>query len=193
MKNWPSQLFPIVVLALLAGLSFILQSTIDRYDPVRNGKARHDPDAIAENFSIVRFDENGQVKYRLISPYMEHYPDDDSSLMNSPVFVSVRPASPPVIIASQHGMATSGGEVVFLWEDVLAHRDASSGEFGMDARMPDLTVQTDAGFAFTQSPVEITRGNSWLKGVGMHIDNNASTFVLQSQVTGLYYSPKAKK
>jgi lipopolysaccharide export system protein LptC len=193
MKHWPSQIFPIAVLSLLAGLSFLLQSAVDRGDPVSNGKERHDPDAITENFSIIRFDEAGKIKYRLIAPYMEHFPDDDSSLINNPTFISYRQDAPPTLLASRHGKASAGAEVVFLWEDVIAHRDGINDQAPMVARMPDLTIQSEAGFAFTQSPVEITRGNSWLKGTGMHIDNNESTFVLQSQVTGLYYSPKAKK
>ncbi len=61
------------------------------------------------------------------------------------------------------------------------------------ARMPDLTVQPDDGTAFTGSPVEITEDKSWVKGVGMHLDNNTSTFELQSQVTGLSYPRRAKK
>jgi len=193
MKHWPSQIFPIAVLALLAGLSFLLQSAVDRSDPVNNGKERHDPDAIAENFSIIRFDETGQIKYRLIAPYMEHFPDDDSSLINHPTFISYQQDAPPTLISSRHGKASAGAEVVFLWGDVVAHRDGINQQTAMVARMSDLTIQSEAGFAFTQSPVDITRGNSWLKGTGMHIDNNESTFVLQSQVTGLYHSPKAKK
>ena len=193
MKHWQSQIFPIAVLALLAGLSFLLQSAVDRGTLFNNGKERHDPDAVAENFSIVRFDEFGQIKYRLIAPYMEHYPDDDSSLINHPTFISYRPDAPPTLLSSRHGKASASAEVVYLWEDVVAHRDGIDEQPAMVARMTDLTVQSEAGFAFTQSPVEITRGQSWLKGTGMHIDNNASTFVLQSQVTGLYFPPKAKK
>lgn len=192
MKHWPSQLFPIILLSLLAGLSFLLQYAVDRGDVPSNGKARHDPDAIAENFSILRFDERGQVKYRLIAPYMEHFPDDDSSLITSPTFVSYRPNAEPVIISSHHAKASAGGEVIFLWDDVITHREASSLRPAMVARMPDLTIQTEAGFAFTQSPVEITQGNSWLKGTGMQLDNNNATFELLAQVTGLYFSPKAK-
>ena len=191
-KQWHSQLFPIILLCLLAALTFLLKSAVDFVTPPSDGKERHDPDAIAENFSILRFDQQGEIKYRLISPYMEHYPDDDSSLLNSPTFVSHRADAAPTILTSRHGKITAGGDVAFLWEDVLAHRDGLPGSQGMQARMPDLTIQTEAGFAFTQSPVHITRDNSWLKGVGMHIDDNNSTFVLQSQVTGLYYSAKAK-
>lgn len=192
MKHWPSQLFPVILLSLLAGLSFVLSSAVDRGDPPGNSKLRHDADAISEHFSIMRFDQHGQIKYRLIAPYMIHYPDDDTSLINSPTFVSYRENAEPVIISSNHAKVTSGGDVIFLWEDVIAHREASTLRPAMVARMPDLTVQAESGFAFTSSPVEITQLNSWLKGTGMDLDNNNSTFILRSQVTGVYYSPKAK-
>ena len=63
----------------------------------------------------------------------------------------------------------------------------------MVARMPDLTVEPDTGIAFTNSAVEITEDESWVKGVGMRVDNDAATFVLQSQVTGLSYPRRVKK
>ncbi len=48
MKHWPSQVFPLAMLALLAGLSLLLQRAV-QFDEVRNdGKLRHDPDAMAE-------------------------------------------------------------------------------------------------------------------------------------------------
>ena len=91
MKHWPSQLFPVIVLLILAGLSFWLQSTVDRGETKNDGKFRHDPDATAENFTVRRFGENGQVKYRLTAPYLVHYPDDDTSEVKSPTLISYRP------------------------------------------------------------------------------------------------------
>ena len=97
MKHWPSQLFPIILLALLAGLTFWLQKVIGQDELVNDGKLRHDPDAIAENFMVRRFDDSGQVKYRLIAPYLVHYPDDDSSELTSPKLISYRPDAAPVV------------------------------------------------------------------------------------------------
>lgn len=191
MKHWPSQLFPVVLLALLAGLTFVLQNVVDRNEVPREQKKQHHRDAIAENFSILRFDENGQIKYRLVAPYMEHFPDDDSSVITSPTMVSYRSNAEPLTISSGHAKATAKHDVTFLWDNVILHRAATASQSAMTAYMPDLTVQSEAGFAFTSSPVEITQGTSWLKGTGMQLDNNNATFVLQSQVTGLYFRPKA--
>lgn len=192
MKHWPSQLFPVILLGTLAGLTFWLQNIVDGVDAQNDGKFRHDPDAIAENFVVRRFDESGLVKYRLTSPYLEHFPDDDSSELKSPVLISYRPNSPDVTVTAKNARVTSRGEVAYLWDDVKLTRAATAERPELVALSPDLTVQTEAGIAFTGSPVEITQGQSWLTGVGVHIDNNASTFVLQSQVKGQYLRPRAK-
>ncbi|QRM20619.1 LPS export ABC transporter periplasmic protein LptC [Dechloromonas sp. TW-R-39-2] len=193
MKHWPSQLFPIILLALLAALSFWLQKTVDQEEQRHDSKLRHDPDAIAENFIARRFNEDGQVKYRLTAPYLVHYPDDDSSELKSPVLTSYRPEAPPVTVSSKNGKVTSKGETVYLWDDVVLTRAATPTRPEMMARMPDLTAKPDAGTAFTNNAVEITQGQSWVKGIGANLDNNNATLVLQSQVTGLYIRPKASK
>jgi lipopolysaccharide export system protein LptC len=191
MKHWPSQLFPVIVLMVLAGLSFWLQSTVDRGETKNDGKFRHDPDATAENFTVRRFGQNGQIKYRLTAPYLVHFPDDDTSELKSPILTSYRAEGSKVIVTGDHAKVTAKGETVFLWDNVVVTRPATADRQEMVARMPDLTAQPDAGIAFTGSPVEITQGQSWVKGVGIHIDNNTSTLVLQSQVRGLYIRPRA--
>jgi lipopolysaccharide export system protein LptC len=193
MRYGASQLFAIVLLALLAGLSFLLERAVAPGEIRRDGKFRHEPDAIAENLMVRQFDDEGRVKYRLTAPHMNHFPDDDSSELKKPILVHYRPDAPEVKVSGNNARVTSKGQVIFLWDDVRVVRAASSDRPAAVARMPDLTAQPDDGTAFTQSPVEITEDKSWVKGVGMNLDNNASTFVLQSQVTGLYYPRRVKK
>ena len=193
MRFGSNQLFVVVLLALLAGLSFWLQRAVTPVEIVRDGKLRHDPDAMAENFLVRQFDEKGRVKYRLTAPYMMHFPDDDSSELKSPTLIHYRPDAASLTLSGKNARVTSKGQTVFLWDDVKAVRAATPARPEMVARMPDLTVQPDDGIAFTGSPVVITEDKSWVKGVGMHLDNKTSTFKLQSQVTGLSYPRRAKK
>jgi len=192
MKHWPSQLFPIIVLAMLAGLSFWLQSTVDRGETKNDGKLRHDPDSMADNFTVRRFDKTGQIKYRLTGPHFVHFPDDGTSELTSPTLISYHPGSPPVTVTGDHAVATAKGETVFLWDNVVLTRAASPDRQEMVARMPELTAQPDLGLAFTGSPIEVTQGPSWVTGVGAQIDNNNLTLVLHSQVRGQYIRPRAK-
>jgi lipopolysaccharide export system protein LptC len=191
MKDWQSQLFPIILLALLAGLTFWLEQSISFTPPNNDGKQRHDPDAIAEFFSILRYDDNGVLRYRLVAPRMAHFPDDNTAIIDNPTLVNYRVDAPPVTVSSQFAKIASEADVVFLWDNVSVHRAAMADRSELYALMPDLTVQPDAGLAFTSSPVEIRQGPSWMKGTGMALDNNKSTLVLQSQVTGMHYPPGA--
>lgn len=191
MIRWSGQLFPLLVLSLLAGLSFWLERAVDLPDAKRDGKLRHDPDTFVENFTVKRFNAEGVLQYRLVSPHMFHYADDDSSLFLKPTVTYYRPDSPDMVLAGGQGYSSSKGETVHFWDNVVATRAATDKRPEMLARMPNLTVQPDAGTAFTDSPVEITQGQSWMKGVGMTLDNNTSILVLQSQVTGYYLQPKA--
>lgn len=193
MRIGANPLFAIVLLSLLAGLSFWLERAVAPEEVKRDGALRHEPDAIAENFMVRQLDQNGRIKYRLTAPFLEHFPDDDSSALKSPVLVHYRQDAPPLTVSGKNAMVTSKGQVVFLWDDVAVVRAASPDRPEAVARMPDLTVRPDDGIAFTQSPVVITEDRSWVKGVGMDLDNNNSTFVLQSQVTGLYYPRRVQK
>ena len=192
MKHWPSQLFPIILLSVLAGLTFWLQRTVDQGDTPRDRTPRHEIDSKAENFVARRFDENGILKYQLAGPTMVHYPDDDSAELQNPLLTAFRDTAPPVTLTARNARVSSKGETVYLWEDVVATRAATPERPAMIARMPDLIAQPEAGTAFTNSPVEITQGQSWVTGVGAQIDNNKSTFVLQSQVKGQYIRPSTK-
>lgn len=184
MKLASNQLFPVILLSLLAGLTFLLQNAVDHENPTSNGKLRHDPDAMAENFEIRRFDENGQLKYRLQAPYLVHFPDDDSSELRNPRLLALRNHGEPLELQARNARASSNGETVYLWDEVTATRPGSPGQATTIARMPDLTVQPDLGYGFTASPVRIEQGASWLQGTGMRLDNNAATFTLLSQVQG---------
>ncbi|MBK7899198.1 MAG: LPS export ABC transporter periplasmic protein LptC [Azonexus sp.] len=193
MKRWTGQVYPIVLLSLLAALSYWLQQVLDQPVAPPPDKTRHDPDTVAENFTVRRFDPEGRLRYRLIAPRMLHYGDDDSSLIENPLLVQTRPDAPDMTLAAERAVVAAEGETVFFWGDVVATRAASGDRPEMVARMPDLTVQPDAGTAFTDGPVEITRGQSWTRGVGLSLDNNTSVLVLKSQVTGLLYPSKAPR
>lgn len=184
MKRFSSQLFPLTILTLLAGLTFWLQDAVDRESTPAPGKPRHIPDAIAENFSIRRFDTQGQLKYRLQAPYLRHFPDDDSSEIQAPQIFSYREQQTTLELSAEQAQVTSGGETVYLTGNVTATRPSHDASAPTVARMPDLLVNTEAGTAQTEHLVSITRGPSLLQGIGMQIDNNAATFTLLSQVRG---------
>lgn len=186
MNQRSSQIFPLILIGLLAALTFWLERIVDIPESRRDGKLRHDPDTVVENFMLRRFNSEGMLQSRLKAPHMLHYPDDDSSLIQKPYFTYYRPNLPDTVITGEQGRVTEKGDKVYLWGNVVATRAASPMRAEMVARTPDLTIRPNDGTGFTDSPVEITQASSWMKGIGMDIDNNTSVFILRSQVTGIF-------
>ncbi len=193
MKNWSGQIFPITLLALLAGLSFWLQAILTA-DEARPGKraTAHETDAIVENFEIRRLDEQGKLQYRLSAPQLRHFPDDDSSLITSPRLLAYRDGTPPLILTAGQATVTARGETILLADTVEITRAATDKRPELNARTSTLTVEPETGKAQTDQAMTITLGASQLTGVGARIDNKASTFELRSQVRGRYLSARAK-
>jgi len=193
MKQWGSALFPLSLLLALAVLTFWLRYATELPEERRDGKNRHDPDFIVSDSVLRKLDASGQLQYTLNSVEIRHYPDDDSSDMIKPHLVYQYPTRPSVTIRSERGHSNKEGQQVDLYGDVQITRAASAKDEEMNAYTPELTVFPDDEKAFTKSPVLITKGKSWLKGVGMQIDSRAQTYVLESQAFAVLESKSAKK
>ncbi len=192
MKHWTGQLFPLILLGTLAALSFWLQAIVTG-GLAEISKVQDDrPDAIAENALIRRFDEHGRVKYELIAPRLTHFPSDDHTEVETPKLTAFRADASPFTLNARMAQVSKGGETIVLSEEVVATRPGIGSKPPLIARMPELTIQPELGLASTSSPVEITLGDSWIRGIGARIDHNAATFELQSQVRGYFVSSRAK-
>ena len=97
-------------------------------------------------------------------------------------------------MSADTGHVSKDGDQVDLYGNVHIQRAASPKDQELNAYMPELTVLPDDEKAFTAHPVRITRGDaSWVTGVGMKVDYQARTYVLESQVRGVIESQRAKK
>jgi lipopolysaccharide export system protein LptC len=192
MKYLSGQLFPIALLSMIAALTFWLQATLAPQEAGTDRRQTHDPDAIAENFEIRRLDEQGRLKYRLNAPHLAHFPDDDSSDVKSPRLIAYRQDAPPITLTADEAKITTRGETVHLHQNVELLRPATEKYPALTVRTPTLTIEPELGIAYTDQPIRITQGASWLTGTGIHIDNTASTFVLKSNVRGHHVSSGVK-
>jgi lipopolysaccharide export system protein LptC len=179
-------LFPLLLLAILAGLAYWLEKSTEVAAPKADANLRHDPDAIAKNFTVLRYDPDGKLRYRLEADYMEHYPDDDSSRIQLPRLTNYRPQSPDITLIGKSARITEKGKHILVQEDVVLTRLAFEGRPPLIAHTPELTVLPDEGRAFNQHPVKITQGKSQIEGLGLQMDNNLGVFILQKQVRGVY-------
>jgi lipopolysaccharide export system protein LptC len=193
MKQWGSALFPLSLLLALTGLTFWLRYATEFPDVRRDGKNRHDPDYIISDGVLRKLDQNGRLQYTLNAADIRHYPDDDSTDLIKPQLVYLYPKNPSVTMLAERGHSNKGGQQIDLYDNVLITRAASAQAEAMIGSTPNLTVLPDDEKAFTKSPVLITQGKSWVKGVGLQVDTRAQTYVLESQAFAVLESKSAKK
>jgi lipopolysaccharide export system protein LptC len=195
MKHWSSAFFPLSLLLTLTLLTFWLRYVTEMDAPKRDGKHRHDPDYILSNTVARKLDLNGQLKYTLRAVDIRHYPDDDTTDLTMPRLTHQNhgSAKPPLTVSARRGHLSNDNKQVDLYEDVRIHRPPSGKYEELTATMNALTVFPDDEIALTKSPVRITQGKSWVKGVGMRVNQRTQTYVIESRVLGLMESKPAGK
>jgi lipopolysaccharide export system protein LptC len=193
MKHWGSALFPLTIFFALTGLTFWLRYATELPEPRHDGKHRHDPDYIVTDSTLRKLDETGQLQYTLKAADTRHYPDDDSTDIIKPNLIYLHVNKPPVTLTAERGHVSKDSEQIDLYGNVTIYRAASAEEEALTAITPELTVVPDDERAFTRSAVLITKGKSWLKGVGLQVDNQTQTYILESKVSAILESKYAKK
>ena len=177
---------PLLLVGMLAALTFWLDRLAQ--EPGRDpwAPSRHDPDYIVEKFSGVRLGESGVASYTLSAARMLHYPDDDTTLMSEPKFISYRSAKATVTITSSQAVVSSDGEHVYFQDDVRVTRAPLSGSSEMVMRTSFLHVVPDQGLALTDRSVTITDAATSVTAEGLEMNNETRVIKLLAKVRGTY-------
>lgn len=178
-------LVPVVLVGMLVALTFWLD-TIAQPAPRSLGGSRHDPDYIVDNLSAMRMGETGLASYTLSAAKLMHYPDDDSTVLSTPKFVSHPAAQAPVTITASQAVVSANGQHVYFQDNVRVTRAASRDASELVARTDFLHVVPDLGIAKTDRAVTITDAATTVTAVGLELDSETRVLKLQSRVRGTY-------
>ncbi len=124
MKHHATSMFPLVMLLLLAALTFWLSHVIQNKVP--QGPLRHDPDYWAEHFTARRFDINGTLQHTLVAEKLVHYPDDDTSIVTEPHLTYHQ--LPPLEIFARMAYIGRDGKEVDLVDEVKVIRHGATDD-----------------------------------------------------------------
>ena len=182
--------FPVVLLAVVAAATVWLDRQVQPPERARDGKARHDPDYVVENFSATRVGPDGVPRYTLRARRMLHYPDDDTTHLDAPILVNFRGPGMTVTATSKSALLSSNGENAYLTDDVRLVRSAYDGKSELTMLTSWLHVIPDDGIAKTDKPVRIYDANTLITSVGLEFNNETRILKLLSHVRGRYEKPK---
>ncbi len=178
--------FPLLLVAVLAALTFWLEHVVQPPAAPNDGSTRHDPDYIVENFVAVRMGPDGMRLHQLEADRMLHYPDDDSTHLDAPRLVKFDHEAITLSITSRTARVSSEGETVDFQDDVRAVRTATPTQSELVLSTDFLHVVPDKDYARTDRPVTIVDANTQVTAVGLELFNEAKVVRLLSNVRGSY-------
>jgi lipopolysaccharide export system protein LptC len=181
---------PLILLALLASLSFWLDRKVQPSARLPDGNTRHDPDFYIEGFSAVKMNPDGTRRYSLAAKRMVHYPDDNSTQLELPRLVYFDYERSPVTIRSETAEVEHGGDDVYFRDDVQIIRSAYAANAEIGVFTSFLHVIPDKDLAKTDKPVRMVEGSSTATSVGLEFNNATREIKLLSDVKARYETPR---
>lgn len=185
MRLSTTRLFPLVLMLVLALLSFWLERT-SREPPAPAAQGRHDPDYSVEQFSITDFNRAGAPDSTLSASKMVHFPDDDSTALVAPRLVQTKPGLPRLDLSADRGTLSQDGAELSLYDNVLAARDAAGATPETRIQTSYLHVVRARSLVRTDREVQVSEPGRTLVGRGMEYDNVARQLSLHAQVRGSF-------
>jgi lipopolysaccharide export system protein LptC len=186
--------FPLVLAGLLALITFWINLAVEQQGPKIDGSNRHDPDYTMNNFVTTQTDITGKLRYVLAAAEMQHYPDDDSTVLQRPRFTQYTVDKPYTQIEGLRGYISSDGEEVELVDNVKVVRQAFEGKGEMQLLTEKLIILPNQDIAKTNSPVVITQApKTVIHGTGLVFDKKNQTVKLLSRVKVHYERPIVAK
>lgn len=143
-------ILPLAVLALLCALSYWLSQFSQLTDPRAQARLRHEPDLVVENLSAKKLNLSGDVQYTVEAARMMHFPDDDSSTLQSVVFTALEPGKPKLVATAPLGAMVrrdTHGDEVQMSGGVLIQSEASEKYPALRLATPKLTIYPDKNIA----------------------------------------------
>ena len=183
--------FPLLLLAVLAAMTFWLDRVVQPPEPAVEPSTA-EPDYIVDGLSAMRMDRDGRIKHTLRAEKMTHYPDNDTTLLVAPRFVTYRENHAPVVVTAKHARMSGNGENVYFEDDVRVVR-------AQEAHRPELVLETsflhvipEANVAKTDQPVTIRDATAVVTASGLELNSETRVLNLQGRVKGTF-DPRAVK
>ena len=169
------------LLVLLAG-TYWLDQQVQPLPNVPDYSKRHDPDYILDNFAAMTLNQEGKPRFLVDARKMEHYPDNDITVLEAPHLFSLYADSPPVSITAKSGEISKNGDEILLRNAVRIVREANARQSEMTVATNYLHVIPDRHIAETGSPITLSEAHTEISAVGMKLNYKTREIRLLAQV-----------
>jgi len=173
---------PLLPLLGLLGATYWLNQQVQPQLAKPDSSKRHDPDAIVENFSATKLNEQGAPSFIVAAKKMLHYPDDDSTTLEDPRITMLSAEHPAIHASAKLGTVSSKGDEIFLRDDVEVLREASAKQDQLALQTEYLHIIPDQNLTNTDQAITITDAHTIVHAKGMEMNSKTRILKLLSQV-----------
>jgi len=182
---------PVIVMLVLAILSFWISQHVQAPSRQVSGQKLHQPDYFMENFVSTKTDKSGQLKAVLAAVKMFHFPDDDTTHLVRPRLTQFNKDGNYHQIEAQRGLISSDGDTAQFYDNVIVFQPAQHDRGEVHMFTNYLKILPKANLASTPEEVKITESPySYMTGIGMVFDKNNDEITLQKRVKIHYLKGK---
>ena len=182
MNRRPNKLFPMVLLALLAGLTFWLQSLTDWLSAsVSHDKRAEAPDYVVEGFTATVFDAQGQVKQHLSGQQAWQQPNDPTIHLLRPHLRQYAGAVLQMEIIGDNGRYNPKTRISQFPGQVTVLR-YNPGQDTAKLVSSQLTIDTEQRTARSPALSVLSRGPSVVRSTGFTYNDVTQQVKLLSKV-----------
>lgn len=132
----------IALVFLAAGTAWLARTATTPPIPF-DGKTRHDPDYIVENFRTTALNERGQRRYRLAAGRLVHFGDDGSSELDQPYLIQYGRDGVPVHTRADRGWLPQDAGYIVLRGNARTERGRDPKGAGGEIRSEQMTLRLD--------------------------------------------------
>jgi lipopolysaccharide export system protein LptC len=147
---------------------------------------------VINGVTLTQFDASGHATNKLFAEELAHYAADDRAELRRPRLVSLRPGQPQLDTRAQAALVEGSGEKVLLTGDVVIARAPAADSPPLRLTTQKLQALPDLERYSTDAPVEIERGTSVVRAIGMDYDNITRVVKFHSQVRGTMVPEKGE-
>ncbi|KTD66182.1 LPS export ABC transporter periplasmic protein LptC [Legionella spiritensis] len=155
--------FTLIALAC-SGYYFASSSPVEKLDDKTLSQTA---DTIITHLNVRQFDEQGKLINYLKTPELQHVPENDTHLLQSPEIVIAQPDQPDWEIRSRRAKAVHGGKEITFINDVTVHQQSGEKTQESTLRTNELTYYPQQKLATSALTVTYERPGSIIYSDGM--------------------------
>ncbi|VAX09863.1 hypothetical protein MNBD_GAMMA25-1319 [hydrothermal vent metagenome] len=146
---------------------------------------RHEPNYFVEGLNTTVFNADGSLHYRLQARRLDHYPDDETLQLASPIVKMFSEKQAPWVMVADEGIVYDNGQRIHL-NGAVDITQINSANDSMQLVTRDLRIDTLRDYAQTDAAVKLTRGHHQTTGTGMRAELRRGRLELLADTRGRY-------